>query len=129
MLSRFVHPVKGDRDGALHFCPGDLGQILGVEDEEISWSLGTRSRYNGEQDSCGIRGQQTGLLVTSTVNGLDNETDRMIHFLGTNRFAYRHPHRPHRGSAQIVALRDMNQVPAIPMSPWSSRSTYRSVQK
>lgn len=61
MFSRFVHPVKGDRDGALHFCPGDLRQILGIEDEEISWSLGTRRRHNGEQDSCGNSRQQTAL--------------------------------------------------------------------
>ena len=45
--------MKGDRHGALHFCPGDLRQILGIEDEEVSWSLGAGSHHNGQQHSWG----------------------------------------------------------------------------
>lgn len=48
-LLMFVHPMKGDGNGALHFRPGDLRQILGVEDEEVSWSLGAGSHHNGQQ--------------------------------------------------------------------------------
>lgn len=47
--SRFVHSMEGNRNGALHFCSGDLRQILGIEDEEVSWPLGARSRHNGQQ--------------------------------------------------------------------------------
>lgn len=53
MTSRFVHPVEGDWNGALHLGPGDLGQVLGVEDEEVSRSLGAGSHHDGQQDSWG----------------------------------------------------------------------------
>lgn len=45
--------MEGDRNGALHLRPGDLGQVLGVEDEEVSWPLGARSHHDGQQDSWG----------------------------------------------------------------------------
>ena len=48
----FVHPVKGDGDVALHVRPGDLWQILGVEDEEIRRPLGAGSRHDGQQHTC-----------------------------------------------------------------------------
>lgn len=51
--SRFVHPVESDRNGALHLGPGDLGQVLGVEDEEVSWPLGAGSHHDGQQYSWG----------------------------------------------------------------------------
>lgn len=53
MTSRFVHPVEGDWNGALHLGPGDLGQVLGVEDEEVARPLGARSHHDGQQDSWG----------------------------------------------------------------------------
>lgn len=49
--SGFVHPMKGDGNVALHFCSGDLGQILGIEDEEVSLPLGARNHHNGQQHS------------------------------------------------------------------------------
>lgn len=51
----FVHPVEGDGNAAVHLCPGDLRQILGVEDEEICWSLGAGSRHDGQQHTCRAR--------------------------------------------------------------------------
>lgn len=48
---RFVHPMKGDGHAALHFRPGDLRQILGIEDEEVPWSLGAGGHHYGEQHS------------------------------------------------------------------------------
>lgn len=51
--SSFVHPVKGDGNAALHLCSGDLGQVLGVEDEEVSWSLGAGGHHDGQQHSWG----------------------------------------------------------------------------
>lgn len=53
MTSRFVHPVEGDWNGALHLGPGDLGQVLGVEDEEVSRPLGAGSHHDGQQNSWG----------------------------------------------------------------------------
>lgn len=53
MASSFVHPVKGDGNAALHLCSGDLGQVLGVEDEEVSWSLGAGGHHDGQQHSWG----------------------------------------------------------------------------
>lgn len=41
--------MKGDGHAALHLRPGDLRQVLGVEDEEVSWSLGAGSHHNGQQ--------------------------------------------------------------------------------
>lgn len=42
---------------------------------------------------------------------------------------YHHPHRHRQGSEQTEAQRGMSQAPAIPRSPWSSRSTCRSRYK
>lgn len=53
MSSRFVHPVERDWNGALHLGPGDLGQVLGVEDEEVSRPLGAGGHHDGQQDSWG----------------------------------------------------------------------------
>lgn len=47
--SMLVHPVKGDGNRALHLCSGDLRQVLGIEDEEVSWPLGARGRHNSQQ--------------------------------------------------------------------------------
>lgn len=49
--SVLIHPVKGDRDVALHLCPGHLGQVLGVEDEEVCWPLGAWSCHDSQQHS------------------------------------------------------------------------------
>lgn len=45
--------MKGDGHAALHLRPGDLRQVLGVEDEEVSWSLGAGSHHNGQQHTWG----------------------------------------------------------------------------
>lgn len=61
--------MKGDRDGALHFSPGDLRQILGIEDEEISGPLGTGSRHDGEQHTCGHDNNLDLTLKSSNTHG------------------------------------------------------------
>lgn len=48
--------MESDRHGAIHFCPGDLRHVLGVEDEEVSRPLGARRHHDGQQHSCGRSG-------------------------------------------------------------------------
>lgn len=62
--------MKGDGNSALHLCPGNLRKILGVEDEEVRWSLGTGSCNNGKQHTCGDSKHQPCLKITSynTIN-------------------------------------------------------------
>lgn len=63
--SWLVHSMKGDRNAALHFCSGDLWQVLGIEDEEVPWSLGAWSHHDGQQHSC--RTQNHIIMKTITV--------------------------------------------------------------
>lgn len=120
LSSGFVHPVEGDGNSALHFCPGDLGQVLGVQDEEVSWSLGAGSHHDGQQDSW----EHISTLLVNNFNG-----GCWIKHKEFMLLTYHHPHPPHREFEQTGALRGRSLALATPRSPWSSRSTCRSTHK
>lgn len=118
----FVHAMKGDGNAALHFCSGDLRQILSIEDEQVRWSLGARSRHNGQQHSCGHIGLSWNNFYHRCKCIIKYTVSLMV-------LTYHHLHQPPQDSEQKVALRGMNQALAIPRSPWSSHSICRSTHK
>lgn len=47
--------MESDWYSAIHLCPGDLRQVLGIEDQEVPWSLGARCSNDGQQDTWGVQ--------------------------------------------------------------------------
>lgn len=44
--------MESDWHGALHFGPGDLWQVLGVQDEQVARPLGARGHHDGQKHTC-----------------------------------------------------------------------------
>lgn len=66
LFSRLVHAVEGDGRYDVHLGPGDLRQVLGVEDQAVRRSLSSRTHHDGQQHTCTTFSQVILLLTQHT---------------------------------------------------------------
>ena len=123
---RFVHPMEGDGHGALNLGPGDLWQVLGVQNEQVTRPLGAGGHHDGKKHTCKRR-QAGSYFIMSFYHELCEDFN-LMQMLCVILLTYHHPHLCHQESGQTGARRGRRPAPATPMSLWSSRWACRSAK-
>lgn len=79
-LLQLVHAVEGDGRHDVHLGPGDLRQVLSVQDQAVCRSLCSRTHHDGQQHTCATFEHFSNTLITTeALSILESHTTDTTH--------------------------------------------------